>query len=41
MGDDSVNRKSNRQLKIIGLVLILTVLLISIVLFQSASPTRD
>lgn len=40
MGDDSVNRKSNRQLKIIGLVLILTVLLISIVLFQSASPMR-
>lgn len=40
MGDDSVNRKSNRQLKIIGLVLILTVLLISIVLFQSTSPMR-
>ena len=35
-----MNKKSNRQLKIIGLVLILTVVLISIVLIQSASPMR-
>ena len=34
-------RKSNRQLKIIGLVLILTVVLVSIVLIQSASPMRQ
>lgn len=35
-----MNKKSNRQLKIIGLVLILTVVLISIVLVQSSSPMR-
>lgn len=35
-----MNRKSNRQLKIIGLVLILTIVLISLVLVQSASPMR-
>ena len=35
-----MNRKSNRQLKIIGLVLILTIVLISIVLVQSSSPMR-
>lgn len=40
MGDECVNQKSSRQLKIIGLVLILTILLISIVLIQSASPMR-
>ena len=35
-----MSKRNNRQLKIIGLVLILTVLLISLVLFQSASPMR-
>lgn len=35
-----MNKKSNRQLKIIGLVLILSVVLVSIVLTQSASPMR-
>ncbi len=40
MREDEVNRKYNRQLKIISLVLILTIVLISIVLIQSASPMR-
>ena len=35
-----MNKRSNRQVKILGLILILAVVLISLVLFQSASPMR-
>lgn len=35
-----MNRKRNQQLKIIGTVLILTIVLVGVVLFQSASPMR-
>ncbi|MDT2849539.1 DUF5590 domain-containing protein [Vagococcus carniphilus] len=35
-----MNRKRNQQLKIFGSILILTIVLVGVVLFQSASPMR-